>query len=492
MESLWLDTSPAIPADTFVPGGSYDTVVVGAGLTGLAAAVLLARGGQRVAVIEARRTGAVATGNTTAKISLLQGTVLSEVARHHDVSAAAAYAAANRRGQEWLLRFCDAAGIGYQTRDAWTYAVTPDGVDALAQEYDACRAAGLPVDSTTETELPFPVQAAIRLPDQAQFHPMQALAALAGELRSLSGTLCEGIRVTEVHHTGSGRARVVTASGELEAGNVVLATGIPILDRGGYFAVVKPMRSYASAFPVTGPVPEGMYLSADSPSRSLRTADVDGTKYLLVGGNGHPVGRAAHTADRLTGLHDWARQNFAVDQARYDWSAQDYSPASAVPYVGELPLLGKNIYAATGFNKWGMTNGAAAALSLAARILGHSDPDGGLYKTKVSIPDAVTTVKDNAEVGLQMISGWAGGLSRTAGTEPPEGLGVVVRQGGSPVAVCTVNGVTTRRSAICPHLHGVLAWNDAEASWDCPLHGSRFTADGDVLEGPAVRGLDPA
>lgn len=492
MESLWLDTSPAIPADPFVPGGSYDTVVVGAGLTGLSTAVLLARGGQKVAVVEARRTGAVTTGNTTAKISLLQGTVLSGVARHHGVSTAAAYAAANRRGQDWLLRFCDAAGVGYETRDAWTYAVTPDGAEALAQERDACRAAGLAVESTTETELPFRVQAALRLPEQAQFHPMQALAALAAELRALSGTLVEGIRVAEVHHTDTGKVRVVTRAGDLQADSVVLATGIPILDRGGYFAVVKPLRSYAGAFPVTGAVPEGMYLSADSPARSLRTAVVNGTKYLLAGGNGHPVGRDSHTLDRVNGLHEWTTRNFSVGSARYDWSAQDYSPASSVPYVGELPLLGKNIYAATGFNKWGMTNGVAAALSLSARILGSTDPDAALYKAKVSLPDAVTTVKDNAEVGLQMISGWAGGLSRTAGTEPPEGLGVVVREGGSPVAVCTVNGVTTRRSAICPHLHGVLAWNDAEASWDCPLHGSRFSADGEVLEGPAVRGLDPA
>ena len=492
MESLWLDTSPAIETDPFVPGGAYDTIVVGAGLTGLATAVLLARGGQRVAVLEARRTGAVTTGNTTAKISLLQGTVLSQIARHHDVSAVRAYVAANRTAQEWLLSFCAAAGVDCETRDAWTYAVTSDAAAALTQERDACRAAGLPVESTTETELPFRVEAALRLPGQAQFHPLQALAALAGELRSHSGTLVEGIRVKEVHHTDSGRVRVVTEPGDLEAGQVVLATGIPILDRGGYFAVVKPQRSYASAFPVMGDVPEGMYLSADSPSRSLRTATVNGTRYLLAGGNGHPVGRSAHTRDRVTGLHEWTRQHFAVDEARYDWSAQDYSPASALPYVGELPLLGRSIYAATGFNKWGMTNGVAAAASLAARILGEEDPNAGLYKAKVSFPDAVSTVKDNAEVGLQMISGWAGGLSRTAGGEPPEGLGVVVREGGSPVAVCTVNGVTTRRSAICPHLHGVLAWNDAEASWDCPLHGSRFSADGKLLEGPAVRGLDPA
>ncbi|MCC3281746.1 FAD-dependent oxidoreductase [Arthrobacter caoxuetaonis] len=492
MQSLWLDTAPAITSDTFVPGNSYDTVVVGAGLTGLTAALLLARQGQRVAVLEARKTGAVTTGNTTAKISLLQGTVISSVARHHNTGTAAAYVDANRRGQEWLLRFCTEAGVHYEVRDAWTYAVTEAGASSLAEERDACLAAGLPVQSMTETELPFAVRAALKLPGQAQFHPLEALAALAREIRQHTGVIVEGVRVTEVHHTPEGKVRVDTADGSIEAGTVVLATGIPILDRGGYFAVVKPLRSYAAAFPVTGEVPTGMYLSVDQPARSLRTASVDGTQYLVSGGNGHPVGRASHTRDRVTDLFRWTQEHFNVAEARYDWSAQDYGPASAVPYVGELPLLGKNIYAATGFNKWGMTNAVAAALSLAAKILGEPDPSQDLYKAKISVPDAMSTVKDNAEVGLQMISGWAGGLARTADSVPSEGLGVVVREGGTPVAVCTVNGVTTRRSAICPHLHGILNWNDAEASWDCPLHGSRFTATGEVLEGPAVRGLDPA
>ncbi|CEA07184.1 Gamma-glutamylputrescine oxidoreductase [Arthrobacter saudimassiliensis] len=493
MKSLWLDTAPSIDTDPFTPGASYDAVVVGAGLTGLTAAVLLARAGLSTAVLEARQVGAVTTGNTTAKVSLLQGTSLSSIRQHHDDDAVRAYVEGNREGQSWLLRFLEENGVGYEVRDAWTYAETAKGRRSLEAERDAAAAAGLDVELITETELPWAVSGALRLPGQAQIHPLQALAALAAELRSRGGHLVEGVRVTSLRHEG-GQARLTTGSGEVSAGNVILATGIPFLDRGGYFAALKPQRSYAVALPTTGPVPQGMYLSVDSPSRSLRTAAVNGTEYLLAGGNGHTVGRHRHTRDLVDDLTGWTVDRFPVLAERsYAWSAQDYSPASKMPYVGRVPLGGGDVYAATGYNKWGMTNAVAAALALSAQILGgRNDWAARLYKPQLAPRDAAAGAGYNAEVGLSMVTGWAGGLLRTTDEPPVEGEGVVARENGQPVGICTVNGVTSRVSAVCPHLKGVLNWNDAELSWDCPLHGSRFSADGTLLEGPATKGLEPA
>ncbi|UWX97170.1 FAD-dependent oxidoreductase [Arthrobacter zhaoxinii] len=494
MKSLWLDTAPVISTDPFDPGASYDTVVVGAGLTGLTTAALLARSGQRVAVLEARTVGAVSTGNTTAKVSLLQGTQLSSITSHHNAEIARQYVEANRQGQSWLLRFCDENGIGYELRDAYTYATTAQGLKSLRKEQEAASAAGLDVEFTTDTELPFETTGALRLRDQAQIHPLTVLAGLAQDFRAHGGSLIEGVRVTGARHEDGNGIKVLTNHGEVGARHLVLATGIPILDRGGYFAVLKPERSYAVALPVTGAVPQGMYLSVDSPTRSLRTAESNGISYLLAGGNGHTVGRKKHTQELVDDLVDWTVENFAVGSAAsYAWSAQDYSPAGSLPYVGQLPLMGAHIYAATGYNKWGMTNAVAASLALSAEILGGENPWAReLYKPRVAPLDAASTLKDNAEVGLSMLTGWAAGLANSAEAAPPEGQGVVSREHGKPVGTCTVAGKTSRASAVCPHLKGVLNWNDAEQSWDCPLHGSRFSATGTLLEGPAVKDLDPA
>ena len=375
MDSLWLATSPPLPVDAFDPGASYDTVVVGAGLTGLTTALLLARRGQKVAVLEARQAGAVTTGNTTAKVSLLQGLQLSSISSHQGADGVRSYVEANRAGQDWLLDFCREYGVDHDVRTAYTYANSENGRQSLEKELSAAAAAGLPVQMTRDTELPFAVAGALELAGQAQIHPLQALASLAAEFRANGGTLVHGVRVTGAGTAAGERVRVNTSSGSVTARHLVLATGIPVLDRGGYFARLLPLRSYAAAHPIRGEVPQGMYLSVDAPSRSLRTARVDGTDYLVSGGNGHAVGRHPHTQALVDDLAEWTERHFPVAPAAYAWSAQDYEPAAGLPYVGQIPLGNGSIFAATGFNKWGMTNAVAAALAISEAIA--PDPETG-------------------------------------------------------------------------------------------------------------------
>lgn len=489
---LWNDRATPIATDPFTHDTAYDTVIVGAGLTGLTTALLLARHGMRVAVLEARTVGAVTTGNTTGKLSLLHGTTLSQIRRHSTDRVLCAYVDGNAAGQGWLLDYLDERSIPYEVRDAYTYATTLDGSDRLEAELAAARIAGLGVTVERGGELPFAVEGALRLPAQAQLDPMPLLAALAADLRALGGVIVEGERVSAV---SAGAPAVVTStSGTTRAGSVVLASGTPILDRGLYFAKTEPVRSYVTAFRTPGDLPRGMYLSADAPTRSLRTASIPDGELLLVGGNGHFTGRADSPAERIAELTAWAETTFPGAERTHWWAAQDYRSANRVPFVGWLPRGRGRLFLATGYNKWGMTNAVAAALSLTGDLTGETLEWARVLHHRVTHPiDIGAGVVFNAGVGAAAATSWAGaetGQELPVDAPPPaEGTGVVGHRGASPVAASTVDGVTCALSAVCTHLGGIVRWNDAELSWDCPLHGSRFAPDGTVLEGPATAAL---
>ena len=491
MTSLWLERSRTTPTDDFVPDALYDVVIVGAGLTGLVTGLLFVRAGMRVAILEARHIGAAATGNTTGKVSLLQGKHLSGILRHTTLKTAQAYVDGNREGMEWLLRYCRQHGVAVQRRDAYSYASTPRGVDRVEEEFRAGRSLGLDVTRDSALDVSFPTFGAVKLSDQAQFDPLDVLDALARDFRSHGGQLIEGTRVRSVRLSPlskpSSPSRVSGDRGVVFGDRVILATGTPFLDRGLYFAKQQALRSYALAFRVPGPTPDGMFLSVDEPSRSVRTAPIDGDERLLVGGNGHPVGRAESPLALIDDLAAWTERYFPGAERTATWSAQDYRTASGIPFVGWMPRARKKVYFASGYDKWGMTNAVACSLTLASDILGGNLPWSQKLHRRVTTPaDAGTFIGANAAVGVAAVRGYLAAWSRSTPAQPPaDGRGVVSHHGILPVGVSTVAGDTCTVSAVCPHLAGVLTWNDAERSWDCPLHGSRFAASGELLEGPA-------
>ncbi|MFA6577017.1 MAG: FAD-dependent oxidoreductase [Nocardioides sp.] len=487
--SLWQDQHPRAVIEQQPVEGHADVVVIGAGITGLSTALLLARAGRSVTVLEAEYVGHGTTGRSTAKVSLLQGTQLSQIAKRHSTDLVRDYVEANTEAQAWVARFCDDHGVGVQHRPAYTYAHGGRGLGAVRRELTLARDAGLDATWRDELDLPYPTAGGVRLDDQLQLDPIELLDALALEARGHGARIVEGARVLKVR--SDDRVTVETETGTMTADRLVVATNMPILDRGAFFARAHPARSYGMAFRTETPAVDGMYLSADAPSRSLRDAPAGDGHLLLVGGAGHTTGRGAPESTRLDELRHWTHEHFPGATETHAWSAQDYVPVHALPYAGPLVPGHDEILVAGGYSKWGMTNGVAAALALSGQILGGHQEWARVMRTwgRHELRGVLDGLRINGEVGFEMTRGWVRPLRPTTGA-PDEGTGRVrFDHVGAPTAEATLDGRTTRVSAVCTHLGGVVRFNDAERSWDCPLHGSRFGADGEVLEGPAVCGL---
>ncbi|GER23093.1 putative iron-sulfur binding oxidoreductase [Zafaria cholistanensis] len=483
---LWMEgrvppECDALPRST---GEAIDTIVVGAGITGLCTALMLLRAGQRVVVLEARHPGAVTTGHTTAKVTALHGGRAGTILRRHGPEVAQAYVRANADALEWLVRLCNGLGVDMQARRAVTYAQTTAGKVQLEDDLRVLEAAGQPAVSLGpgSLEVPFPFAGAVGLEAQRQFDPMDFVSAAVAEVRRLGGTVVAGARVLGVSSTGTPTVRIGPGRQEpgtgnqpgpsqLQARRVVMATGIPTLLRGLIFTRVLPERSYILAYrrvlPGTTELPRDMLISVDGVRRSLRTTtSPDGAERLLVGGASHTVGRDSGTVPQAE-LRAWAKRMFPGLMETHAWSAQDYSPVGGLPMAGPLGVSGRGanpVLFASGFAKWGMTNGVAAAMQLARLCVGGPTEDtapslewaGRLYGRHLDLEEVGETARLNAGIASRW---FAGSVQRT----------------------------TPR----CTHLGGRLRWNAVEQSWDCPLHGSRFAPDGCLLEGPATRNLPP-
>lgn len=473
--------------------------VVGGGIVGATTALLLQRSGATTALIDAGRIGAGTTGATTAKVSALQATVYSELTRSHGPDVAAAYARANSGALSWMRQLVSEEEIAcdWEDRPAVTYVTQPDRRELIEQELGAARTAGLDVEEDWSLALPFGAAAGITLPGQAQFHPRRYVLALTDAFVAAGGTVTEDARVLGVDSSGDGCV-VETAGGRLRADQVVLATHYPLLDRGLFFARLKVERSYVVGVAVDAgspKLPEGMLYADEQPSRSLRTAPLgDGRELVLVGGAGHHTGRS-DTTGRYEELTAWAGRHFPGAPVVGRWSAQDPTASDGLPYAGEVPFGDGRIWTVTGLRKWGMTNGTAAAHVISAALSGETHPwqqAFGSLGTQLR-RGASSLIKENATIGMRLTTDRARSRipPRTAASLRP-GEGAIVRHGARFAAgYRDESGELTLVSPACTHLGCELRFNDAERSWDCPCHASRFAVDGTVLEGPATRDLEP-
>jgi glycine/D-amino acid oxidase-like deaminating enzyme/nitrite reductase/ring-hydroxylating ferredoxin subunit len=492
--SLWVATTAETAYPKLRSSEAAEVAVVGAGITGLTTALLLRRAGVDVVVLEAGRVASGATGYTTAKVSSLHGTIYSSITESLGAERARVYGEANEAGLAKVAALVSELDLGcdFVRAPNFTYTKDPDLVDRIEAEVEAAQAAGLPASSTRETELPFPVLAAVRFENQAMFHPRRYCLGLAAAFVAEGGRLYEMSRMVDVDDDDS--CVVTTEEGEVRAGRAVLATHLPHLQRGMYYARTHPERSYVLAIETEGELPAGMYLSTDTPTRSVR-AHIDGDdRWLLVGGEGHKVGQDEDTRRRYAALEAWAREHYDVRSVAYRWSAQDFMPADGIPYVGPVTSGNDRLFVATGFAKWGMANGTAAGMILSDRLLGRDNPWAETFDSTRSEPSTSVSdiVKENVDVAKRFIGDRIGSLTAPSAEDLAPGTAGMVRLDGEKVAgYRDADGALHAVAPHCTHMGCLVTFNTAELSWDCPCHGSRFDVDGRVLQGPATTDLDP-
>jgi glycine/D-amino acid oxidase-like deaminating enzyme len=457
--SYWTKSARADGYPQLTQDADCDVVVIGGGIVGVTAALTLSEAGKRVALLEARHLGAGATGYTTAKLSSLHGLTYEKLASTYDDETARSYGEANEAGLEQVAGLVDQLGIDcdFRRKPNFTYTESEDGRSQVMEEAGAAKRLGLPAGFVGEAEeLPFPVAGAVRFADQAEFHPLKYLNALAAAAADSGCAVYEQSRVVSVDQGSPTRVSTETGA-TVSAEHAIVATHVPFLDRGLYFARAHPERSYVLLARLRGSVPQGMYLSDESPAHSLRSVPTEEGELFMVGGESHKAGQS-DAAERYEELESWARERFDVASIEHRWATQDWMPADNLPFIGRLWPFSSHVLTATGFRKWGLAMGTAAAGILADQVLGRENSWAATFSPMRLHPLAggPEFVKENANAGMHFV----------------------------------LDRVTKRGNPRCTHMGCLLDLNRAEQTWDCPCHGSRFSLDGEVIEGPAIRPLD--
>ncbi|WP_458206846.1 FAD-dependent oxidoreductase [Haladaptatus sp. NG-SE-30] len=487
--SLWLETTQSSDFDPLDGDRRVDVAIVGGGIAGLSAAAELKDAGRTVAVLEAERVVSGVTARTTAKLTSQHGLVYRELLSRFGHERARQYATANEAAIEIVAERSEKVDCDFSRRPAYTYVTDSGERGRIRREVETARSLGLPASFVESVPLDVDANCAVRFDDQAQFHPRKYLLTLTDEIQGDGCEVFEETRATDLH---SGHpCRVETERGTVTADHVVVATHFPFVDPAGYFARQYPKRSYVLAVRTRDPPPEGMYYRSGDPYFSVRSHETNGESFVLCGGQNHKTGQGGSTSDRYRAVEREARRRFDIEEVAYRWSTQDYVSTDRVPFVGPIAPWHSNVFVATGFGGWGMTNGIAAGRIVAEEIAGDGSEWADVFDPERLPPlgTAREFLSENANVGTKFVSDW---MRKPYGARESlaPGDARIVRESGNVIAEHRdEDGELHRVSAVCTHMKCLVKWNDAEQTWDCPCHGSRFDYDGGVIDGPANRDL---
>jgi glycine/D-amino acid oxidase-like deaminating enzyme/nitrite reductase/ring-hydroxylating ferredoxin subunit len=492
--SLWQDSVTVYQPNPEPSQKRYDVAIIGGGITGISTALLLQQAGKKCVVLEAQTICFGTTGGTTAHLNTLLDTPYTTLISNFGEENARLVARSAAEAILLVEKNVNNYGIdcGFERKPAYLFSQNKDQSEELQNIFEACLQVGLDTVFTDQLPVPIPFEQAIHVAQQAQFHPLQYVYALARAFEDAGGVIVQHCAMENAE--GDEQIRIETTRGVYEAGVMIFATHIPI---GVNLLHLRcaPYRSYAMAVKLDNDqsYPDALAYDMYDPYHYYRTQIVHGEKYLIAGGEDHKTAHEGNTQSCFRKLEAHLRQHFPVAEVGYKWSSQYYEPADGLPYIGHLPGHPGNWLVATGFGGNGMTYSSVAAIVLYNMIMGEHDSRIALFDPNRIKPVAgfVNFIKENADVAKEWLSALlpAEKLEALVGIAPGEAK--VLKYEGEKIALYKdEQGGLHAVNPACTHLKCNVSWNDSERSWDCPCHGARFTCDGQVLNGPANRNLE--
>lgn len=430
MYSIWSDSVNLPTFDTLKKDIKADVLIIGGGIAGILCAYMLEQSHVDYVLVEANSICSGITKNTTAKITSQHGLIYHKLVQRFGIEKTRMYLETNEAALEQFRKLCSSIDCRFETKDSFVYSL--DKPHKIEKELDALRQIGFPATYADDLPLPFSVSGAVCFPKQAQFNPLQFLSAVLSQLH-----IYEHTKVRELAPNTA-----ITEHGKITAKKIIVATHFPFLNKhGSYFLKMYQHRSYVIALE-NAPNVNGMYVDEADKGLSFRNYE----NLLLLGGGDHRTGKKGGNWNELT---EFARKYYPDSQEQYRWATQDCMTLDQIPYIGPYSNRTRDLYVATGFNKWGMTSAMVAAMILRDMVLEKDNPYASVFSpSRTMLRPQLAVNAFEATTNLLSFS--------------------------------------TKR---CPHLGCALKWNPEERSWDCPCHGSRFTESGELIDNPATDDL---
>src|SRR5689334_19342992 len=494
LTSLWQNEIPVYQPqndpDTRV---IYDVAIIGGGITGVSAAFQLQAAGKKCILIEANNLCFGTTGGTTAHLNSLLDTPYTRIIKNFGKDDAQLVAKATTEAIELIKTSIAQNQIDCEFEEASAYLFSQSGeqTEELDEIYEACGEVGLDVSYNLSLPVNIGFEKTIEVRGQGKFHPVKYVYGLASAFEKAGGVILQKTRVTGIEDIEG--ITVETDNGSFRAANLIYATHIP---PGVNLLHMRceAWRSYAMSFTTRDrKYTQDLVYDMYDPYHYIRSQNINGREFMIVGGEDHKTGENENAEASFLRLESYVRKHFNVDEILFKWSSQYFESVDGLPYIGHLPGHPGNIFVATGYGGNGMTYSSVAAIVLKKMILEEDSPFIKLFDPNRVKPIAgfASFLKQNVDAFKKFVGKWFDRerLEEFADLAPGEAR-VVNYQGEKLALYKDERGKLHALCPTCTHMKCLVSWNNAEQSWDCPCHGSRFSPEGKVLTGPADHDLE--